>query len=411
MNSKEVIFISYDGMTDPLGQSQVLPYLKHLTLSGYKFHLISCEKKNNFQEHKNKISQICSESNISWYPLNYSGKIPVVSSFYNVLKINSQVKDICKKNDIKLIHARSYIPAIIALAFKRKHGIKFLFDMRGFWPDERVDGKLWNHKKFPFKQVYNYFKRKEIQFISEADHIISLTHNAKSEIESWGLRSDKQDEITVIPCCADLDHFNYKNVNTDKANQLRQDLNIRDNEFVLTYLGSIGTWYLLDEMLVFFKTLLKSKSEAKFLFITKDDPKLILEKAAQFKIPKESIRIQSSERENLPHLLSLTSASIFFITPAYSKKASSPTKMAELLGMGIPIICNDNVGDSNYFLNKENCGILLNELTDSNFQNGVDKVDEILRIPKNELLDFSKENFSLKMGANNYLKAYKSTIH
>ncbi len=31
VKNKKVLFISYDGMTDQLGQSQVIPYLKALT--------------------------------------------------------------------------------------------------------------------------------------------------------------------------------------------------------------------------------------------------------------------------------------------------------------------------------------------------------------------------------------------
>jgi hypothetical protein len=39
-----VIYISYDGMTDPLGQSQVIPYLIGLTKKGHNISIISCEK-------------------------------------------------------------------------------------------------------------------------------------------------------------------------------------------------------------------------------------------------------------------------------------------------------------------------------------------------------------------------------
>ena len=41
------LYLSYDGISDPLGQSQVLPYLKGLARLGHKIHLISFEK--NFQ--------------------------------------------------------------------------------------------------------------------------------------------------------------------------------------------------------------------------------------------------------------------------------------------------------------------------------------------------------------------------
>lgn len=410
-NSKKVIFISYDGMTDPLGQSQVLPYIKYLSDNGFDFHLISCEKEKNFEQHKNKIQGLCDQSNIIWRPQKYASKIPIVSAIINVRRMKKEAKKIVASTDIKIIHARSYIPAIIALAFKFRYSTKFLFDMRGFWPDERVDGKLWNKNKFPFKQVYNYFKKKEIQFIQNADHIISLTHNAKTEIESWKLNKRTEDLITVIPCCADLNHFNYNNKDIQKIKQYKVDLKLSEDDYVLTYLGSLGTWYLLDEMLDFFKELLISKPNAIFLFITKDDSKLVFDAILKKGIPKKAIRVLACERENLPSLLSTSHASIFFITPAYSKKASSPTKMAELLGMGIPIICNDNVGDSNYFLNKESCGVLLEQLNQANYRDAILKIDEITLIPKQDLYNFSENNFSLEIGANRYLNVYNSLMN
>jgi len=49
---KNVLYISYDGMTDPLGQSQVLPYLVNLSASGYNFTILSCEKKKKYKKNK-----------------------------------------------------------------------------------------------------------------------------------------------------------------------------------------------------------------------------------------------------------------------------------------------------------------------------------------------------------------------
>jgi glycosyltransferase involved in cell wall biosynthesis len=405
-NKTEVIFISYDGMTDPLGQSQVLPYLSLLSKNGYSFHLISCEKEDKFNLNKGKIESICKENGIVWHPLNYSSGIPVISSVINVRNIKKKALQICESSPIKMIHARSYIPAIIALAFQKNKSTKFLFDMRGFWPDERVDGVIWNITKFPFKQVYKYFKKKEIQFIENADHIISLTNNAKAEIESWEHTKNRKAEISVIPCCADLNHFNYNNINPELVAEYRSTLKINKNDFVLTYLGSIGSWYLLDDMLDFYVELLQTKPEAKFLFVSKDDPGFILNAAKQKGIDTKNFIIKGSEREDLPSLLSLTSASIFFITPTYSKKASSPTKMAELLGMGIPIICNANVGDSNYFLEKENCGLLIPELNISEYKKAILQLNDALAIPKEDLFKISEKHFSLSEGGKTFLYAY-----
>ena len=38
-NKPKILFIMYDGLTDPLGQSQVLSYIKHLS-ANYSFDIV-----------------------------------------------------------------------------------------------------------------------------------------------------------------------------------------------------------------------------------------------------------------------------------------------------------------------------------------------------------------------------------
>ena len=54
----KVLYISYDGMTDPLGQSQVLPYLCGLSKSGYQFTILSFEKKQRLKNERHIIDKI-----------------------------------------------------------------------------------------------------------------------------------------------------------------------------------------------------------------------------------------------------------------------------------------------------------------------------------------------------------------
>ena len=82
-----------------------------------------------------------------------------------------------------------------------------LFDMRGFWADERVEGGLWNLKNPIYKLVYKYFKKKEKQLLLNSNHIISLTHNGKKNIIKLPYFSKLEKDISVIPCCTDLSVF------------------------------------------------------------------------------------------------------------------------------------------------------------------------------------------------------------
>ncbi|MCB0381699.1 MAG: glycosyltransferase, partial [Flavobacteriales bacterium] len=174
----------------------------------YNITLVSFEKKDNFEKNKNTIQQIVDANNISWIPLNYTKQPPVLSTVYDVYRLKKIVFQLIKEKNIQIIHCRSYITALIGLQAKQQLGTKFIFDMRGFWADERVDGKLWNLKNPVYKKVYDYFKKKEIEFLQHADYSISLTHNAKNEILSWKKFKNNPIKIQVIPCCVDMDLFN-----------------------------------------------------------------------------------------------------------------------------------------------------------------------------------------------------------
>ena len=407
MGKNRILFISYDGLTDPLGQSQVLPYLIHLSKLNYEIHILSTEKNEIFLNNKKVIEDIVDKENLKWFCIEYTKKPPIFSTIKDVRSLNRRVRELHKQYNYSFLHCRSYISALVGLSMKRKFGLKFLFDMRGFWADERIDGGIWNLKLLPFKVVYNFFKKKEREYLTEADGVISLTYNGKNEMRSWDYLSEKKDNITVIPCCADLEHFNFQKNPIDF--EVKRALGINDDAFVLCYLGSIGTWYMQDEMLDYFKVQLKSMPNSVFLWITKDDPSLIIAAAEKLGIADKMV-IKPSERSDLPKLISICDASIFFIKPLFSKKASSPTKQAELLGMGIPLICNSNVGDTNEILEKENVGLVTADFTEAGYQNIVDGLPEMVKIDKHHLRNVAIKHFSLKEGVKKYAEVYKGLV-
>ena len=404
---KNVLYLSYDGMTDPLGQSQVLPYLIGLSKKGIRFHLISFEKPDRFEKLKDDIQALCDKNEITWHPTIYTKKPPLLSTLYDVWQMRKLSFKLNKTHQFSIVHCRSYLSALVGLAIKKKFRTKFLFDMRGFWADERIDGKIWSLSNPVFKVVYNFFKRKEKQFFLESDYIISLTQNGKDEICSWNGFNHLEEKTQVIPCCADLTKFDPTKISDSKKIELQEKLKINFNQFVLGYVGSIGTWYMLDEMLVLFKSLLSKKQDAIFLFISGDDPNHILKRSTELSISRESIRIQSAKHDEVAVYISLFSASVFFIRPTYSKKASSPTKQGELMSMGIPIICNAGVGDTDKVIQNYQAGIVLDQLNNNEFE----KVnwDEI-PFDKTKAQFGASVFYGLENGVANYFKVYQNLL-
>jgi len=402
-----ILYLSYDGMTDPLGQSQVLPYLVGLTKKGFRFHIISFEKEERFSKYREEIQAICDQNEIIWHPISYTKKPPLLSTLWDVSRMRKKAFELQRVFNFSLIHCRSYISALVGQKMQRKWGVKFLFDMRGFWADERIDGNIWSLNNPVFKVVYNYFKRKEKEFFLESDYIVSLTYNGKNEISSWPGFEHIKNKIQVIPCCADLEKFNPDKINFDKKNAFKTELNINNDDFVLGYVGSIGTWYMLDEMLRFFKVLLKSKPNAIFLFISGENPKTIFSKALELGISEDRIRVKSVLHQDVATCISLFSASIFFIRPTFSKKASSPTKQGELMAMGVPVICNSGVGDTERVVREYQSGIVIQDFNNKNYQ----LTDLNFRaFDRERTMKGASEFYGLNEGVERYFEVYQKMI-
>lgn len=389
-----VLFISYDGLTDPLGQSQIIPYLCGLTKYNFRFSIISCEKPDRFQKLGKHIHSLLSDYPITWIPLRYHKKPPIISTVYDLQKIKNTAKRIHLRDRIDLVHTRSGTPALAGLWLKKKFGIKFLNDIRDFYAQSRVDSGQWPQDKFLYRQIFKYFSGKEKLEMAAADGIVCLTHKAAEIIKQSFHHLPIP--VSVIPCSVDLDLFDPGKIDLMQKEMLRKRFGISSNDIVFTYLGSVGTWYLAAEMFALFKRISNAIPGSKLLVVSPDDENDIQTYAVAANIPKEKISITSAQRQEVPALLSLSNYAVFFIKPCYSKQASSPTKLGEIMAMGLPVITNEGVGDVSQIVRKYDAGIVINDLNKEGFDEAISKIlnqnfdGNIIRNGATEYFDLNK---------------------
>lgn len=407
---KTVLYLSYTGMTDPLGQSQVLTYLKGLAAtSKVKFVLVSFEKEEPYKMLRSHIEHLCGESGIIWHPLPYTTKPPILSTFNNIRRMKKLGVELYKQYQFSLVHCRSYLPALVGLHLKRNFQVPFLFDMRGFWADERVDGNLWKLSNPVFKSIYQYFKRKEKKFLQEADHVVSLTENARNEMATWTFSSTPA-PISIIPCCVDFELFNPSAVTLSQKEDALSKLQIPKDASIITYLGSLGTWYMLEEMMAFAKAFRMKDPGAYFMILTGEPESIVKEAAVAVGFDTRFLRVKKVQRREVPIYLSLSKASVFFYKPAFSKKATSPVKQGELMAMGIPIVCNNAIGDTTEIVTKYNAGVVLDKFDDHSYAQAVERLLNGSFYPE-AIRNGSKEVFSLEKGISSYRNIYNSLIN
>jgi glycosyltransferase involved in cell wall biosynthesis len=392
-------------MTDALGRSQVIPYLTGLSQKGHKIHVISCEKKETFEADKTEVEKIFQANHIRWTPLRFSTFPRLLSKVFDLYKIRRAALKQHRQTPFEIVHCRSYIASFAGLFMKKRLGLRFVFDMRGFWVDERFEGNIWNQANPFFRIVYNFFKKREKEFFQHADAIVSLTESGRHIIgQTFG---QKAESITrVIPCCTDTELFSKKKITSEDINKLREKLGLGSDGYILSYLGSIGTWYMTSEMMAFFRRLQKNFNNARFLFITGENPEQIFSAARKAYIDPERIIVTRATRNEVPLYLSLSDISIFFIKPVFSKKASSPTKQAEIMSMGIPFITNRGIGDTDKIVKETGVGILIDDFTDEAYDKAISQIPALIEKTPESIRQCALNYFNLETGVEKYHEIY-----
>jgi glycosyltransferase involved in cell wall biosynthesis len=298
---------------------------------------------------------------------------------------------------------------MMAVAFKGK--AKLLFDIRGFWVDERIDGNIWDLHNPLYKFIYKYFKKKEKKLFAEADGIISLSSAACPIIRSWQPIKNPA-PITVIPCCTDFTLFDPNTIERSTTIRLRKSLDIPSESFVLGYIGGISTWYMPAEMFGFFNALLDLRPDAYFLIITQEDKEQLIYLAQSNNVPLHKIRVTRTDRKNTPEYLSVFDASVFFIKQAFSKQASSPTKMGELMCMDIPMVSNTGVGDTAEMIRDTGSGAVISNFNQEAYKEAAITLLKVFNSKKpGRIRKEGIKLFGLPQGGKKYMEMYHHLLN
>jgi glycosyltransferase involved in cell wall biosynthesis len=373
LQSKRVLYISYNGMLEPLGQSQVIPYLIELSKLGVRFTLLSFERRNAFTsegvERTEALNCEWLDAGIDWHRLRYHQSPSLPATGFDVLHGVRKAAQLVRQNAIEMVHARSHIPAMIAMRLKQQFGIKMIFDVRGLMADEYVDAEHWRKNSLPYRMT----KLLERKALSTADGIVTLTEKIWPLIsESNGL-SDGHAIHEVVPCCADLRLFRFDQLERER---LRAELGI-DDRFVIVYSGSIDGWYLTEKMADFFRSVKRNNSGAYFLWLTRGNHERVNEVMTTRDLVETDYKILSLDPASIPAYLSASDAGLAFIKPCFSKMASSPTKYAEYLACGLPLIINSGIGDSDSLIRDENVGALVESFDDSEYLRAAAVIEQL----------------------------------
>ena len=412
INDKEdcsnILYITYDGLLDPLGGSQILPYLHEIKREDTRVHILSFEKIYRSKTDINRMYLDLKNKNILWTHLKFTSRLGSIGKIYDMIKMYSAGILISIISNINIIHARGHTCADVASFIKKILRIQFIFDFRGFWVDEREEKGGGNRMKKLDNFIFKIYKKKEYDLINHCDQLVILTEAMIPEIINIGINNI--DKITVIPCCADYSHFRL--INTEQRKLNRKTIGLDGEDLVIGYLGSVGKMYRADLFIKLFELSTEKYPNIRALIITQNTnefERLVLA-SSNHNIYKK-MKIISGSRDNVPILLSSIDILIALSNPTFAKKSMSPTKIGEALACGIPVITNEGIGDVKSLINKTKSGLVLPDLSENSIKQARDSLYDLKKSDPAFIREESMKFLGLEKGHLLYKKVYDRIIN
>lgn len=355
-----VLYVSYWGALEQLGQSLVVPAVKKLAQMGVEMTIITFEKLHDLarEDEMEGVRKLFEEDKIEWIPLKYhkgirNTPIDIVNAIWQGLR-----KRATQKYDI--LHARTYIGGLIGLPLAPLIGAKFVYHNEGFYPDEQVDGGFWGLNSRPHKIA----KFLENKMYSRAKGIIALSHRAKAILE----KDYPNKPVIFVPSCVDLERFHLPETKPVFS----------DDEIKLVYIGTVGGRYILDRIGAFVAAARKTGKNVKLQIYSKADTDLITQMLDAGGLERDAWTLEAVPYTEMPNRLTEHQAGLFFLTQGISEHGCSPTKIGEYWAVGLPVITSAGVSDTDDIINRDKVGVIVQEHTESAYQQAFLELCELL---------------------------------
>jgi len=403
------LYICYFGIREPLVQTQVLPYLRQLQSENLRVSLLTFEPNLHRAWTANQLAQqraALSAEGLTWHYLPYHKWPSLPATIYDMAAGAWTILGIMRREGVDILHARNHVPAVMSAVARKFRGGHLVFDIRGFMPEEYTDAGVWPENGY----LYRGLKTVERHLLRVSDAFVLLTERAREIVFPGCDDADNLGRpIEVIPCCVDFARFDREQTSRES---LRAELNVTGRR-VIVYLGSFGGWYMTDEMTDFLKVAHEQDRATFSMILTQSPRQLVIDRMSSLGIePKDFLVTQVTPGE-VPRYLKAADMAISFIKPCYSKQSSSPTKIAEYLAAGLPIVCNAGVGDLDKLIEGRRVGALLREFTAQAYLNGLDEI-EAMRDEENlaeRLRGVAREEFDLVgVGRTRYRRLYERLV-
>jgi len=386
----KVLYFSYDGLLDPLGQSQIVPYISAIAAAGHSQTIVSYEKVERPQEQiqlmKNKLQNI----GVCWIRLEFkSGKFWVLKRFVSGVLL---IRKLCRHIQPDFIHLRGFVPSIIFQLSRSR--VPHLYDFRSFALGEWVDiGKI-----NPSSLLYRILNSLDKKVVRSASGLVVLEQSAKRLLEE--IYDVPNVPLKVIRTCTDV-----KRYRTRENSVYKERSTLR-----FVFLGGARFPYQPDLALRLLQCLINRGLNCQIDFINERDHIFIESAIDHVGISRDRIKILASDHYKIPDLLATYDCGFIAYDSSKWRRVCSPTKLGEYLAAGLPVISLEGIDITDELSETTSCVLTVSreELEGGFQQNRVDQIIRFIQRPGvgRRCQQLAREEFNLDTAGKLYSELY-----
>ena len=391
------LYLTRNGLLEPLGQSQIMGYLKGLS-KDYHITLITFEKPEDMADTRAmvKAKADCKAQGIDWRPKTFRRSPKLVAPAWSMFEMFWSAYKAARAGDAQLIHARSYLPAATAWAIYRLTGTPFIFDMRALWPEELITAGRLCRGSIIHKALVGLERR----CLRDAALVVSLTEAATHYLKKQYPNELMNQDIAIIPTCTNLERF----ILSSEPPSAR-------------IYGCIGTvlsgWFRLDWLATFYRQVAARDHDAIFEVVTRDEKNAVRSALDPDGILGDRLAIYPLPSDRVQEALQEQSASVMFYAGGEtSELGRSPTRMGEVLGCGVPVVANEGVGDVADIIHRYSVGVIVKDGSEAAMAVAIDELEMLRSDPDlpSRCRKAAEEVFSLEAGTEAYRNLYADIL-
>ena len=382
-----VVYVSHNEIDNGLVRSQVLPYLRVMAeRHDIQARLITFERGGGFPEGEFPRDR--------WTGIRARSGSGLAAKLLDMLAGVMAAGRAVVGHRAHLVHARSYLPAAIALIVRLLTRRPYVFDMRGFLAEEYRDVGYWTARDLRYRAL----RLAERPLLRGASGIVCPTTEAERRLRSEYSVETKGAPVVVLPSMVDLDRF--------------RTLDQRAAEPTLVYSGTLGSWYMLDEMLRVYAAAQTRVPQLRFLIVTRSAASLVEDALSRTRIDASGVSVRPAAYAEMPGILAAAHVGIALVRQVRSKLTASALKIAEYLACGLPVVVNAGLGDIAAQVERARAGHIVPDYGDDMLHRAGDAIVSLLddEAARRRARGLAESEYDLREGARRYADLYRLAV-